>query len=578
MCVSISFAILTPRLRSLSISRSYSSPIDFITDRYHSENLRLLIALCLFGSNLIYIAGQFSAIADLVNTITEDQIPGFAGAIFMGVVILALESLGGLKSVMLTDTLQSIFMILSFIIVPILLSVIYGSFADLLSAEDCESTLQGQCGLNEQADVFKVYPTTEQTFTMGSNMMGFLSYAVLPQCIHRIYTAGNAESLRTTIALLPFTAYVTMISGIFIGLVSAARLNDDEDSTAFGIISGELYDRGGFDKVMGSVMMCGGLAAISSTADSALIALSHIASEDFYKGKYFPQASSKATVMFSKLCSLLGVAISICFIFIPSFDVSKAAQIQSGLQIQALPAFFFGLFPEMLNRSPSSRSLIYGFMMSIVVLFLVEFGIRNQGVDVYFAPGIWGFFCQLIVIGFMDTFCSEEYLNDDRREYDLPPAGVVENFPQVTAEDGSKFTRRLQTSDIAYVAEMDASEPFGTRPKKYVFVVMLVLLFGSLPWYNAPGEPTSFTGGWPDWAIVFLAINSLVALIIVFLLYQWVPAPESSGGTYQSSSEKADVRASRTMSAITSNPMTSGISTTEDDNEKQIECNAQGDL
>jgi Na+/proline symporter len=553
MCTSISFAVLTPRLRSLSIQRSYSSPIDFITDRYHSETLRLLIAMCLFGSNLIYIAGQFSAISDLVQTITEDQIPGYAGAIFMGVVILALEALGGLKSVMLTDTLQSIIMILSFIIVPLLLTEMYGTFVDLLAAEDCGSTLQGQCGLNQQPEVFKTYPTTEQSFTMGSNMLGFLSYAVLPQCVHRIYTAGNVDSLKTTITLLPVTAYLTMISGIFIGLVCAARLNEDEDSTAFGIVSGELYDRGGFKKVMGSVMMCGGLAAISSTADSALIALSHIASEDIYKGKYFPAATPKEIVLFSKLCSLLGVALCISFIFLPSFDVSKAAQLQSGTQIQALPAFFFGLFPELFTRPPSSRSLIYGFVVSIVVLFLVEFGVHRQGISVYLAPGIWGFLCQVVVIFVMDAYGSQEYLSDHVRQYDQPPAGVVANFPTITAADGSKVIRRLQTSDIDAVAKLDASEPFGSRNKRMSFVVMLVLLFGGLPWYGSPDAATPFTGGWPNWAIVFLSLNSVVAVMIMYLLYQWIPAKEGAGGAYDHSAAGEELEVS--VGATSSNPM-----------------------
>lgn len=512
---------------------------------------------------MIYIAGQFSAISELVQTVTEDQIPGWAGSIFMGIVILALESLGGLKSVMLTDTMQTIIMILSFIIVPLLLTEIYGTFADLLPAEDCSGTLTGQCGLNEQADVFKVYPSTEQTFTMGSNMLGFLSYAILPQCIHRIYTAGNVDSLKTTISLLPVTAYLTMLSGIFIGLVCAARLNEDEDSTAFGIVSGELYDRGGFKKVMGSVMMCGGLAAISSTADSALIALSHIASEDMFKGKYFPNATPRETVLFSKLCSLLGVIVSISFIFLPNFDVSKAAQIQSGFQIQAMPAFFFGLFPEIFHRSPSSRSLIYGFAVSVVVLFLVEFGINSQGISVYLAPGIWGFLCQLVVIFCMDAYGSVEYLDDDLRQHDLPPAGVIANFPVVTTADGKQnVRRRLQDSDIEVVATLDASEPFGTRSKKISFGVMLVLLFGGLPWYNAPGEATPFTGGWPDWAIVFFSLNSVVAVMIVVLICQWVPAREGEGGDY-------DTRSASTATATaTDNPMLAsqagGLSTSRD--------------
>ena len=510
ICVAISFAVLTPRLRALSLSRSYSSPVDFISDRYHSENLRLLISLCLVISNMIYIAGQFSAIADLVETITQSQIPGYAGAIFMGVVILALEFLGGLKSVMLTDTLQAVIMIFSFIIVPLLLTSMYGSFSNLLLAKECSQTIDGQCGLNQQADVYKVYPTLEQAFAMGSNMFGFLAYAILPQCVHRIYTAQDVNDLRVTFALLPFSGYLTMISGLFLGIVCAARLNEEEDDTAFGIVSGELYDRGGFHQVMGSLMMCAGLAAISSTADSSIIALSHIAAENMYKGKYFPQASHYETVLFSKLVSLLAVIVSICVIFIPEFNVSKASQIQSGIQIQALPAFFFGLFPEIMNKTPSSRSLIYAFLVSIIVLFLVEFGIKGQDIDIYLEPGIWGFLCQLATIQAIEMLCQHDYLNDDVRTYDLPPSGVIVNFPQ---DNG---------------VALHSTEPFGSTSKKITFLIMLLLMFGGLPWYEDPDKATSFSGGWPDWAITYVATNSIATLCLAYLMFLWKPGKEDN--------------------------------------------------
>ncbi|CAM9133219.1 unnamed protein product, partial [Ectocarpus fasciculatus] len=395
--IAISFAIITPRLRTISEYRNYSSPIDFVTDRYHSESLRILILSALWVSDFIYLSGQFSAISALVETVTEDQVPGYAGAIFMGVIILLLESLGGLKSVMLTDAIQSCFMIFSFLVVPFLLNELFGDFSDLLESKDCEETEFGSCGLNEQKDPYKQYPSTLQTTAMASSVFGFFSYSILPQCIHRIYTSDSADSLRVTVTSIAYCPYFTMIPGIFMGLVCAARLNEDSDGTAFGIISGELYDRGGFKKVVSCIMMCAGLAAISSTADSALIAMSHLVSEDLYQKKFRPGATQTETVLISKLCSLIVVVMAICMTLNDGFDVSRAAQIQIGFQIQAWPAFFFGLFPEILGFCPSSRSLVWGFVTSITVLIVV-YTCVSAGVSFYFDPGTWGFVAYMLHI------------------------------------------------------------------------------------------------------------------------------------------------------------------------------------
>lgn len=135
-----------------------------------------------------------------------------------------------------------------------------------------------------------------------------------------------------------------MIPGVLIGLVCVARLNEDEDGTAFGIVSGELYDRGGFKRMVSCIMMCAGLAAISSTADSALISMSHMISEDLYQKKYKPTATQTETVWISKICSLLVVVLAICMTLIEGLDASKAAQLQLGFQIQAWPVFFLVYF------------------------------------------------------------------------------------------------------------------------------------------------------------------------------------------------------------------------------------------
>jgi len=55
---------------------------------------------------------------------------------------MLLESLGGLKAVMLTDAIQSTLMLMCFILVPILLTKAYGGFVGRMGTRDCAGRIE----------------------------------------------------------------------------------------------------------------------------------------------------------------------------------------------------------------------------------------------------------------------------------------------------------------------------------------------------------------------------------------------------------------------------------------------------
>ena len=72
----ISMIIFVPRMRGLAEKRNYTSTVDFITDRYRSESLRLIMIAIMVISDIIYCIGQFAAISSLIETVTNGQIKG----------------------------------------------------------------------------------------------------------------------------------------------------------------------------------------------------------------------------------------------------------------------------------------------------------------------------------------------------------------------------------------------------------------------------------------------------------------------------------------------------------------------
>ena len=198
----LSIIVVTPRLRVLAETRGYQSPIDFITDRYHNESLRIILLVGMWVCDLIYLSVQFISISTLTETLTLGRVSGLLASIFFGFLILILEYLGGLKSVMLTDGIQSSVMIFVFVTVPFVLTAQYGSFEDQLHPADCSHAKPGQCGIT-QLQVFTEYPSSLTALKLACNLFQFSSFAILPQFLQRIYAASSSDGPLSDAAAVP---------------------------------------------------------------------------------------------------------------------------------------------------------------------------------------------------------------------------------------------------------------------------------------------------------------------------------------------------------------------------------------
>lgn len=67
-----------------------------------------------------------------------------------------------------------------------------------------------------------------------------------------------------------------MLTGVFIGTVGVMILDGAEVASPFASIMEAMMDEGGFAKVIGIIAVTSSLAAIMSTADSLVIAISQL--------------------------------------------------------------------------------------------------------------------------------------------------------------------------------------------------------------------------------------------------------------------------------------------------------------
>merc|ERR1719461_1880559 len=102
-----------------------------------------------------------------------------------------------------------------------------------------------------------------------------------------------------------------------------------------------------------TIVLTSSLAAIMSTADSALIGLSNVVSVDIFKGWLTPTYSEQKLVIVGKVSSFTSAAICLG-ISIGGLDLNKLAVLQGSILIQCLPGFIMGLYWPGIRALPIS--------------------------------------------------------------------------------------------------------------------------------------------------------------------------------------------------------------------------------
>lgn len=177
------------RLRKASMVRNHQSPVDMITDRYQSQYLRFTIVAIQVMTSLIYLAAQVIALKSTFNSMFEIKNNANWPVIIIMGIILIFEWMGGLSSVALTDSIQGIVMLVSFIILPIIIKVNFGGWTDL----DPETYPKPE---------FYETPSADQQWKFWQFSLINFSFFTLPHFLQRTYAAKDLVSLKTAYSVV----------------------------------------------------------------------------------------------------------------------------------------------------------------------------------------------------------------------------------------------------------------------------------------------------------------------------------------------------------------------------------------
>lgn len=382
--------LFAPRLQRLARQHAYITPGDYLLQRYGSRRLvvvlNLIFVLVLAG----YILTNLKAMGYLVETASGGALSFASGIIGLSLLMVVYETLGGMRSVAWTDALQGLTLLLGCVVIVIAIDYHYDGLGSVVDA------------LQQQRPEFWVVPDAgAQLSSFSLLLLVAFGAAIYPHAIQRIYAARDATTLRRSLQLMLIMPWVTTFVVFLFGIVGAAQfpqLSVQQSEHVSLLLLNDLAASIPAMEIIIVIFVAAVIAAIMSTADSALLAISALFTQDLVR-PIAPQLSEGALVRLGKLFSWGIMALMVlAALYLPQ-TIWSITVFKLELLIQAAPAMMLGIAA----RRPSARALLAGVAVGVLVMLVLKYAPQWQpgwprhplGVN----SGIWGVLANLACLG-----------------------------------------------------------------------------------------------------------------------------------------------------------------------------------
>lgn len=256
----------------------------------------------------------------------------------MGIILL-FEWVGGLAVIAMSDNIQGFIMLISFICLPSVMVKNFGGWKDLDPLT------------YPRPEFYQTQPMSQQLQFWQFSLIN-ISFLALPHILMRLYAAQDLQALRGGFYAMTFGPWFTMFVGVFIGTVGVQILSDNGIditpsgpawSSPFTAIVEQVIALGGFAKGIGIIALTASLAAIMSTADSLIIAISQLVTVECVWPFVQDEASHKI-VWIGRATSLVSCVLATIMGLLWRTGVSALTAINFPIIIQVVPAYIFGLY------------------------------------------------------------------------------------------------------------------------------------------------------------------------------------------------------------------------------------------
>ena len=383
------YLMFAPKLQKLSRKYNFITIGNYIQHRFNSNTLTILITISCIIALANFILTNLKAIGYVVEASTGGAISFEAGIIFLSVIMIIYETLGGMRSVAWTDAIQGVLLLVGVAAIFIIISFHYGGLP--ATAEIIKNT----------RPEFWAPPTLEQkNLWLSTMMIVVFGVSVYPHAIQRIYSAKNAKVLKRSLQIMVFMPLVTTFFMYIIGLVGAAHfpgLSKQESDSIAMVLLNDISNQVPGANILIVMFIAAILAAIMSTVDSALLAISSLFTEDIYK-KIKPGKEQSHLTKVGKVFSWIVMGLMAYSAIVFPETIWRLIEIKLELLCQVAPAVFLGINMKSIKTKEVLAGFIVGTIISVTIILLNIYIPSIPGKPLGFHAGVWGLAANLLVI------------------------------------------------------------------------------------------------------------------------------------------------------------------------------------
>ena len=172
-------------------------------------------------------------------------------------------------------------------------------------------------------------------------------------------------------AFMPFVAIGFIFVAGTMGLAHVEGLSGPAADQVLGRMMQEVQQASLFGYWLVVLLICAVLAAMMSTADSALLSISSMVSKDIYGAIVRPDATEGQLTRVGKLCSwiLLALLIGLAIALREQATLIQIIDRKFDLLVQMVPAFMLGMRWKGLRGGPTAAGFLVGVALSLMLAF-----------------------------------------------------------------------------------------------------------------------------------------------------------------------------------------------------------------
>lgn len=393
LAIVVCYLIFAPKLYALSVRGGYVTPVDFVQARFGSAALSLLASIVMIVALNNYLLAQLMTMGRVLQ--------GFAGpygdiAYNYGVVGLALVmvvygTMGGIRAVAWTDVLQGGVLMVGFAVLLVLLFVEFGPLSEATNT------------IAVSANVQRIAPPDAemQRQWLSYILIVGLGGALYPHAIQRIYASRSPRVLTRSLAVMAFlpfaTALVAVVGGIY-ALAYIPGLEGAETDQVLARLLRVIQESSVVGYGLVVLIFSAVLAALMSTADSAMLSISSMFTKDIYGVHLRPGAQEAGLTRVGKRCSwiVLGGLAALAIVLKDQTSLIALIDRKFDVLVQLVPAFMLGIHWSGLKPGPTLAGLVAGLVVALSLAFgPVEFVVAGKVWG--FHPGLYGLAVNLVI-------------------------------------------------------------------------------------------------------------------------------------------------------------------------------------